>query len=176
MMLCRTSGRVVASFSLFAKQSARAARRGQTTMAPAAVSFYSSLSQYKLDFGKHRGKSLEEVPTDYVDWLTKEMVYEKRPELKEALKQIGKNVELVTGAAGGRPGSTAATGSGSGSGSRAEQLWASWRDNPSEWWDNRERKYGPTSPDFRHKDTREGLWIDSKNTPQWVRDQLGISG
>ncbi len=86
---------------------------------------------------------------------------EKRPELKEALRQFGKKVDV---AATGRAGDFS---------SLSEALWASWRENPSEWWDNRSTKHSPTYPDFRHKDTREGLWIDSKSTPQWVREELG---
>ncbi|MCI16676.1 protein OSB2 chloroplastic-like, partial [Trifolium medium] len=32
----------------------------------------------------------------------------------------------------------------------------------------------PKAPDFKHKDTGEALWIDSRSSPPWVKSQLEI--
>ena len=47
-------------------------------------------------------------------------------------------------------------------------LWQQWVDDPSQWWDNRDNKTNPRSPDFKHKTTGKGLWIDEK-TPAFAR-------
>ncbi|XAR53160.1 hypothetical protein NMG60_11021590 [Bertholletia excelsa] len=53
----------------------------------------------------------------------------------------------------------------------------SWRDlvnNPQNWWDHRENKLNglmkPKHPDFTHKDSRHGLWLNS--APKWVFSRL----
>lgn len=49
----------------------------------------------------------------------------------------------------------------------------SWNDlvqNPAKWWDNRLDKRNEKAPDFKHKDTGEGLWLDS--SPSWVLAKL----
>jgi hypothetical protein len=61
-----------------------------------------------------------------------------------------------------------------------------WRDyfrNPGEYWDNRQNKTNPNGPDFKkkvgkfagpdEKRNAPALWIDRKDTPTWVLDQLG---
>ncbi|XP_039139564.1 protein OSB1, mitochondrial-like [Dioscorea cayenensis subsp. rotundata] len=52
-------------------------------------------------------------------------------------------------------------------------LWQIFFANPHEWWDNRKRKLYPRAPDFKHKDTKECLWLDP-NDPPWVRKQLEL--
>ncbi|KAL6572302.1 Protein osb1, mitochondrial-like [Orobanche minor] len=53
-------------------------------------------------------------------------------------------------------------------------LWQIYFASPSEWWDNRSRKkLNPNSPDFKHKDTGEVLWLQD-NDPPWVRKQLQL--
>ncbi|KAJ0980300.1 hypothetical protein J5N97_008555 [Dioscorea zingiberensis] len=52
-------------------------------------------------------------------------------------------------------------------------LWQVFFSSPSEWWDNRKRKLYPGAPDFKHKDTKECLWLDP-NDPPWVRKQLEL--
>lgn len=52
-----------------------------------------------------------------------------------------------------------------------EDLWRNLVDNPSKWWDNRSNKLKPNSPDFKHKDTGDALWLNSY-TPQWVLQKL----
>lgn len=52
-------------------------------------------------------------------------------------------------------------------------LWHVFFSDPHEWWDNRKNKKHPRSPDFKHKDTGEALWIDS-NDPPWVKSQLQL--
>ncbi|KAK7363948.1 hypothetical protein VNO80_12233 [Phaseolus coccineus] len=49
----------------------------------------------------------------------------------------------------------------------------SWNDlvqNPAKWWDNRLDKRNEKAPDFKHKETGEGLWLDS--SPSWVLAKL----
>jgi hypothetical protein len=38
-------------------------------------------------------------------------------------------------------------------------LWEELANNPSQWFDNREGKRNPKSPDFKRKNTGEGLWL-----------------
>ncbi|KAF5174961.1 Osb1 protein [Thalictrum thalictroides] len=52
-------------------------------------------------------------------------------------------------------------------------LWQVFFVSPHEWWDNRKQKKNPRSPDFKHKDTGEGLWL-SPTDPPWVRRQLQL--
>ena len=58
-----------------------------------------------------------------------------------------------------------------------EALWRSLAEEPDTWWDNRERKSqpgaNPRSPDFKHKESGEALWIESRDTPTWVLETLG---
>ena len=58
-----------------------------------------------------------------------------------------------------------------------EALWKSLFEHPTEWEDFREDKAaGERSerfPDFKHYEERDtGLWIDSKDTPQWVQEKI----
>ncbi|RDX75033.1 Protein OSB3, chloroplastic/mitochondrial, partial [Mucuna pruriens] len=49
----------------------------------------------------------------------------------------------------------------------------SWNDlvqNPAKWWDNRLDKRNEKSPDFKHKETGEGLWLGA--SPSWVLSKL----
>lgn len=55
-----------------------------------------------------------------------------------------------------------------------ESLWQAFFASPFEWWDNRNNKRNPRAPDFKHKDTGEALWIDSRYTPLWVKSQLDV--
>lgn len=51
-----------------------------------------------------------------------------------------------------------------------------WRDlieNPIDWWDNRESRRNPRAPDFKHRITRQALWIDNWQTPAWARAKFG---
>lgn len=46
------------------------------------------INEYRLNFGKHKGKTLEEVwrrDTPYIDWLIKARIGKTRPDLREAL-------------------------------------------------------------------------------------------
>ncbi|XP_078150049.1 protein OSB1, mitochondrial-like [Carex rostrata] len=55
-----------------------------------------------------------------------------------------------------------------------EKRWQAFFANPLDWWDNRRNKKNPNAPDFKHKDTNEALWINSKYIPDWVNSQLEI--
>ncbi|CAN6287528.1 unnamed protein product [Urochloa humidicola] len=52
-------------------------------------------------------------------------------------------------------------------------LWQIFFANPYEWWDNRQSKLWASSPDFKHKDTREKIWLQPDDPP-WVRKQLEL--
>ncbi|KAJ7570437.1 hypothetical protein O6H91_01G119900 [Diphasiastrum complanatum] len=60
----------------------------------------------------------------------------------------------------------------SGQSRSAEQVWERFFSNPSEWWDHRPDKMNASYPDFKHKATRDALWVDGRSTPQWVRGKL----
>ncbi|KAL4612057.1 hypothetical protein ACB092_08G171300 [Castanea dentata] len=53
---------------------------------------------------------------------------------------------------------------------RGEESWKDLVQNPTKWWDNRLNKRNQRAPDFRHKDTGEGLWLNS--SPDWVLPKL----
>ncbi|KAJ7532581.1 hypothetical protein O6H91_13G010900 [Diphasiastrum complanatum] len=53
-----------------------------------------------------------------------------------------------------------------------EKLWQAFFLSPGEWWDNRNKKKNPKSPDFKHRSSGEALWIEGWNTPSWVNSQL----
>lgn len=53
------------------------------------------------------------------------------------------------------------------------QLWQMFFANPSEWYDDREKKKNPKQPDFRHKSTGEVLWLNASNPP-WVKKQVEL--
>lgn len=44
---------------------------------------------YLLKFGKHRGKSLDEVPKGYIDWIIERKIHQEDPALKAALLEHG---------------------------------------------------------------------------------------
>ncbi|XP_030953904.1 protein OSB2, chloroplastic-like isoform X2 [Quercus lobata] len=53
---------------------------------------------------------------------------------------------------------------------RGEESWKDLVQNPTKWWDNRLNKRNHRSPDFKHKDTGEGLWLNG--SPDWVLPKL----
>lgn len=57
---------------------------------------------------------------------------------------------------------------------RESQLWHHFIANPSDWWDNRRGKKSPRHPDFRHKSSKEALWLNSCRKPAWVDSQLAL--
>ncbi|KAG2427729.1 hypothetical protein HXX76_012054 [Chlamydomonas incerta] len=51
--------------------------------------------------------------------------------------------------------------------------WESLRANPEAWFDNRNNKQTPKSPDFRKKDDRtQALWVTSYGAPEWLNELL----
>ncbi|CAA3003999.1 Hypothetical predicted protein, partial [Olea europaea subsp. europaea] len=56
----------------------------------------------------------------------------------------------------------------------SEEIWKAFFANPLEWWHNRKNKRSPNYPDFKHKDTGEALWVESRYNPPWVKSQLAI--
>ncbi|KAJ7553580.1 hypothetical protein O6H91_06G104000 [Diphasiastrum complanatum] len=55
---------------------------------------------------------------------------------------------------------------------RMEQLWQEFFSDPSQWWDNKLIKKSPKYPDFKHKSTHEGLWIENWLNPSWVEAKI----
>ncbi|KAJ7527643.1 hypothetical protein O6H91_16G064700 [Diphasiastrum complanatum] len=53
-----------------------------------------------------------------------------------------------------------------------EELWEEFFSDPSQWWDNRLTKKTPKHPDFKHKRTLEGLWVDGWRNPSWVKERM----
>lgn len=51
-----------------------------------------------------------------------------------------------------------------------ESSWKKLVENPQKWWDNRGKKISSKSPDFRHKETGECLWLN--RSPEWVLSKL----
>ncbi|VVB07955.1 unnamed protein product [Arabis nemorensis] len=51
-----------------------------------------------------------------------------------------------------------------------EELWNDLVQNPDKWWDNRLIKTSAKSPDFRHRETREALWMSE--SPVWALSKL----
>lgn len=51
-------------------------------------------SDYILDFGKHAGEKLDDVPPDYIDYLIGQGIHHKRPDLMAALRE--KNLSTET--------------------------------------------------------------------------------
>lgn len=41
-------------------------------------------------------------------------------------------------------------------------LWEDLQQNPNDWWDNRTTKRNPLQPDYKHKKTGDGLWLNDK--------------
>ncbi|XP_062208077.1 protein OSB3, chloroplastic/mitochondrial-like isoform X2 [Phragmites australis] len=46
-------------------------------------------------------------------------------------------------------------------------LWRDLVDNSENWWDNRSDKLTSKHPDFKHKESGQALWINTKS-PQWA--------
>ncbi|KAJ7532964.1 hypothetical protein O6H91_13G027100 [Diphasiastrum complanatum] len=55
---------------------------------------------------------------------------------------------------------------------KMEQLWQEFFSDPSRWWDNRLIKEGRNYPDFKHKITNEGLWVENWLNPPWVEAKM----
>jgi len=53
-----------------------------------------------------------------------------------------------------------------------EGRWAALFCSPDDFWDNRATKRNPKAPDFKHKETGEALWVESRSTPSWVASSL----
>jgi hypothetical protein len=41
-----------------------------------------------------------------------------------------------------------------------DRCWKEYFSNPSLWWNNRNNKKNPKALDFKHKISKEALWID----------------
>jgi single stranded DNA-binding protein len=111
---------------------------------------------------------------------------------REKIRVVVRDVAIVTGGMAGSQGgnfqdqggynnnSRQSYGGGGGGGSRGgsvqskdiEGQWAALFCSPNDFWDNRATKRNPKAPDFKHKETGEALWVESRNTPTWVASSL----
>ena len=66
------------------KTSAPSTNDGSNALLPVTSS-----SPYRLEFGKHRDKTLDEVPQSYIHWIVSGNIYDKYPDLKAALLARG---------------------------------------------------------------------------------------
>lgn len=55
---------------------------------------------------------------------------------------------------------------------RREKLWREFFLDPSQWWDGRPEKMSASYPDFTHKESQEGLWLDDRDKPSWVEAEV----
>ncbi|KAH8934384.1 hypothetical protein BDL97_18G080500 [Sphagnum fallax] len=53
-----------------------------------------------------------------------------------------------------------------------EKLWQEFFSDPLQWWDHRSDKVNVNYPDFKHKTTRQALWLDDPQRPPWVEAKL----
>ncbi|KAL7092043.1 hypothetical protein ACP275_12G141100 [Erythranthe tilingii] len=53
---------------------------------------------------------------------------------------------------------------------KGEDSWKNLVENPNKWWDNRADKRNPRAPDFKHKETGDGLWLS--DSPSWALTRL----
>lgn len=86
--------------------------------------------------------------------------------LQERVERTFGPVEVVTGAEAkpvyGPPAPPSKPRSDTVAPKSKKALWQELQDNPSMWWDNREGKKSATAPDFKRKNTGEGLWLSYK--------------
>jgi len=52
------------------------------------------------------------------------------------------------------------------------ELWAELERDRTQFWDNRVGKRNPKAPDYKHKSTGHGLWLSSRNAPDWAAEEL----
>ncbi|CAE8598198.1 unnamed protein product, partial [Polarella glacialis] len=61
-------------------------------------------------------------------------------------------------------------------GMEAERLWRDLLEDGGAWSDYRDMKMEgtvhPKHPDFKNNDTTEGLYVDSRTTPEWALTKL----
>lgn len=72
-----------------------------------------------------------------------------------------------------RPPAPPAAPAGGGGSDDKEHLWLDLAHNPDRWYDNRGNKRNPKGPDFKHKDSGEALWLNSRELPSWVPGHFG---
>ena len=125
------------------------------------------MSNEEAEFGRYYGMVRERVLADVLE--------------AEAQKQFpGAQAETVQVAFNPTNGPAPVPGAGS---SDVDLQWRDYFRNPGDYWDNRQNKTNPNGPDFKkkvgkfagpdEKRNAPALWIDRKDTPSWVLDQLG---
>ncbi|KAG8374255.1 hypothetical protein BUALT_Bualt11G0112400 [Buddleja alternifolia] len=116
---------------------------------------------------------------DYRDHKAKGLVKEKYPDFKQ--KETGESLWINTAPNWVLPGfeklefdvmavNAKQARGGEKRDSKGEDLWKNLVENPNRWWDNRLDKRNPRAPDFKHKETGEGLWMS--DIPDWALSRL----
>ena len=44
-----------------------------------------------------------------------------------------------------------------------EELLAEFQEYPDRFWDNRDSKLNPRQPDYKHKDSGDGIWLQKES-------------
>lgn len=57
---------------------------------------------------------------------------------------------------------------------RQERQWQEFFLDPTQWWDNRPDKKNPRYPDFRHRRSKQPLWLNDRLKPAWVDSLLAM--
>lgn len=57
---------------------------------------------------------------------------------------------------------------------RQQSLWQDFLLHPSDWQDCRQEKKNSQDPDFRHKRTKEALWLGHRKNPPATKSQLAM--
>lgn len=77
-----------------------------------------------------------------------------------------------------KPGKPAPAASSGEAAPKGDALWQLLVDDANKFYDNRPKKeageYSSKSPDFKHKDSGDGLWLDSKSTPAFAKLAFGV--
>ena len=92
-------------------------------------------------------------------------------ERSELLSEEEAAPQLDSVASSGRDSHTECFFQGVGTGSE-DDSWREFFRDPSQWWDNRSCKRNPRAPDFKHRVTGKGLWVDGWFTAEWVKIRL----
>lgn len=59
---------------------------------------------------------------------------------------------------------------------KKDAAWQAFFADPSAYYDNRVNKRNPNGPDFKHKQSGEGLWLGGQYpAPAWVLQRLGVA-
>lgn len=147
--------------------------RIQSCARPAVISSFrgfSSAAEFRLRFGKHKGKTLGEVPEDYRRWMIEQRVDVGKPDLAAALAELGYND--ASRATTFSPFTAKKEQSPRPTPEQRAKFWDDMKNSPGEWIDCRHsafKRRNPRYPDFKSVNGQNAMWLDSHETPEWAR-------